>query len=344
MTTVLEALNGAVRTCLTRSEAVYFVGEDVLDPYGGAFKVARGLSTAFPDRVITTPVSEAGIVGLGIGMALRGLRPIVEIMFGDFLTLAADQLINHAAKLRWMSGDRVRVPLVVRTPMGGRRGYGPTHSQTLEKHFLGVPGLRVVAAPSLGDPGVLMQTAVLEDDDPLLWIEHKLQYPLRVQPLGAIPDFAVERQGGRYPTYRLSVDGAPDPVVTLVAYGYMAEVARLAVHRLAYEHEVFAELLIYTQLSPLDPAPLVERLGRTGCLLTVEEGTRAHGWGAEVLARAVEAMGHSLTVGRLGGRELPIPAAETLEAAVLPGVEQVVGAALALVGIPDLRPRIRPGG
>jgi pyruvate/2-oxoglutarate/acetoin dehydrogenase E1 component len=121
MTTVLDALNSCLHQCLQHSSDVYLLGEDILDPYGGAFKVAKGLSSDFPDRVITTPVSEAGIVGLGVGMALRGLRPVIEIMFGDFLTLAADQLINHAAKFRWMSDDQVRVPVVV-----VQRGLYPT--------------------------------------------------------------------------------------------------------------------------------------------------------------------------------------------------------------------------
>lgn len=117
MTTVLESLGTGIRASLSESNIVYFLGEDVLDPYGGAFKVARGLSTAFPDRVITSPVSEAGLVGVALGMALRGLRPIVEIMFGDFTLLAADQLINHAAKVRWLSGGAAHAPMVVRTPI-----------------------------------------------------------------------------------------------------------------------------------------------------------------------------------------------------------------------------------
>ncbi|MFP3852776.1 MAG: alpha-ketoacid dehydrogenase subunit beta, partial [Anaerolineales bacterium] len=160
---VLEALNGALRDCLARDERVHFLGEDILDPYGGAFKVAQGLSTEFPDRVHSTPVSEAAIVGAGTGMALRGRLPVVEIMFGDFITLAADQLINHASKLRWMSNNQVQVPLVVRTPMGGHRGYGPTHSQTLERLYLGVPGLRVVAASATIDPGAMLSAAILND-------------------------------------------------------------------------------------------------------------------------------------------------------------------------------------
>ena len=127
---------------------------------------------------MTTPISEAGIVGVATGMALRGLRPVVEIMFGDFLTLAADQLINHAAKFRWMYNDQVRVPLVIRTPMGGRRGYGPTHSQTLEKLFLGVPGLRRGGGIRPGRPGELLAQLILEGEDPDLFIENKLLYTL----------------------------------------------------------------------------------------------------------------------------------------------------------------------
>ena len=142
--------------------------------------MTRGLSDAFPDQVVTTPISEAGIVGLGIGLALRGFRPVVEIMFGDFITLAADQLINHAAKFRWMYNDQVRVPLVIRTPMGGGRGYGPTHSQSLEKIFLGIPGLQVLAPSAFGDPGDLLYAAVINSNDPVIFIEHKLLYQLQL--------------------------------------------------------------------------------------------------------------------------------------------------------------------
>src|SRR5512139_3471341 len=172
----LESLNAALHQAFAADERVYLLGEDVLDPYGGAFKVTRGLSSAFPGRVLTTPISEAGITGVAAGMALRGLRPVVEIMFGDFITLAADQLVNHIAKFRWMYNEQVRVPMVVRTPMGGRRGYGPTHSQTLEKLFLGVPGLRLLAPTALGDPGELLYNAVRTTEDPTLFIENKLLY------------------------------------------------------------------------------------------------------------------------------------------------------------------------
>ncbi len=331
MTTVLESLQRGLRDCLAESPDVRVLGEDILDPYGGAFKVTRGLSTEFPDRVLTTPVSEAGIVGVGIGMALRGLRPVVEIMFGDFVLLAADQVINHAAKLRWMTGDQVRVPLVIRTPMGGGRGYGPTHSQSLEKHLMGAPGLRTVAISAIGDPGALLRTAVLTDDDPVLFVEHKLLYASPLQAAGSGAEFEIQTLAGDYPAYRVRVAGAPAPVLTMASYGYPADQARQALQVLAMQHEVFAELVVYTQLGPLDVAPMLDSLRQTRHLLTVEEGTRSLGWGAEVLASAMEAPGPIFRAGRVTSREFPIPAARTLETAVLPSVEGIVTAALALL-------------
>lgn len=343
MATVLESLNAALRQALLEDERVYLLGEDILDPYGGAFKVTRGLSQDFPNRVITTPISEAGIVGIATGMALRGLRPVVEIMFGDFLTLAADQLINHAAKFRWMYNDRVRAPLVVRTPMGGRRGYGPTHSQTLEKHFLGVPGLRVLAPTTSGDPGALLLNAI-QDDDPVLFIENKLLYTCNridenlddysIDPyVGSVHVSTSENQPSLCPiAYRLNIKDAPPPQLSLAAYGYMAELARQAVHRLAYEFEIFAELTAYTQLSPLDITPLQVSTRHTGKLLVVEEGCLAAGWGAEVVARLSEnPTTRQMSYRRLAARDLPVPASGPLEAAILPSIEEIVQTARMMV-------------
>lgn len=343
MPTVLDSLNTALRQALAQDERVLILGEDVLDPYGGAFKVTRGLSNAFPGRVLTTPISEAGFTGLAIGMALRGLRPVVEIMFGDFLTLAADQIINHAAKFRWMySGNKaeeeqVRLPLVIRTPMGGRRGYGPTHSQTLEKHFLGAPGLIVLAPCALGDPGKLLLDAILRTNDPLLFVENKLLYLLQVQDMAQSDEFEFHLHdeqtdpelGFAAPTYLCRVRGAPPPTLTLTAYGYMVELAQQAQRRLAYEYEVFVELVAPTALSPCRMRPLLSSLERTGRLLAIEEGTRYLGWGAEILARSAEALGAQLKrAQRVAAQDLPIPASGSLEAEVLPSVEKIVQSCL----------------
>jgi pyruvate/2-oxoglutarate/acetoin dehydrogenase E1 component len=331
MRTVRQSLNNALITCLQESTEVYFLGEDILDPYGGAFKVADGLSTRFSDRVITTPVSEAGIVGVGIGMALRGLRPVVEIMFGDFITLAADQLINHAAKIRWMSGDAAHVPLVVRTPMGGGRGYGPTHSQCLEKHFLGTAGLRVVAVSSLDEPGAVLRRAVLEDDDPVLLVEHKLLYPSAILPVDEKGEFDILRRGDGYPDYQVQLHGSPEPSLTIMAYGYMAELAREAMRSLAYEREIFSELIVPTQLSPFQLSSLYESAAQTKRVLVIEEGSQTMGWGAEISARLHEDIPTKINVGRIGALEMPIPAAIRLEAAVLPSIEKIKDMAAALV-------------
>lgn len=339
MPTVLESLNSALHQAFSDNTTVFLLGEDVLDPYGGAFKVTRDLSTQYPDRVLTTPISEAGFVGVAAGMALRGLRPVVEIMFGDFITLIADQLINHIAKLRWMYNDQVSVPLVIRSPMGGRRGYGPTHSQTLEKLYLGIPCLKVIAPAALStpdgsnNPGELLYHAILADDEPVLFIENKLQYSLPVQSQPDLDDFVLTlgepTQDSNYPTYKLAMQGTPPPSMTIAAYGYMAELARQAVVRLAYEHEIFAELVVPTRLAPFEINPIIDSTRHTGALLVVEEGSYTLGWGAEVLARvAEETDSHPIRCKRVAAREVPIPAARPLEEQVLPGVDHIIQSAI----------------
>jgi len=151
--TYLESLNSGLRELLETLPEVVVFGEDLLDPYGGAFKVTRGLQRDFPQRVLTTPISEAALAGIANGMALRGLRPVLEIMFGDFLALCMDQIVNHGAKFRTMYNDSVTVPVTIRTPVGGGRGYGPTHSQCLEKLFFGIPDIRIVAPSVFGEAG-----------------------------------------------------------------------------------------------------------------------------------------------------------------------------------------------
>jgi len=338
MTSVLESLNRGLHAAFAQDARVYLIGEDLLDPYGGAFKVSRGLSRQYPERVWTSPVSEAAITGVGAGMALRGLRPVVELMFGDFSTLAADQLINSITKFPAMFNGAATVPVVIRTPMGGRRGYGPTHSQTLEKLYLGVPGLRVLAPNTLSDPGELLRRVILEQDDPVLFVENKVLYPKQVLDPVALSDFEVHStQGDLAPTHTLRLKGAPQPRLTLTAYGYMAELAREALLRLAFEYELFCELVVPTQLAPLpaegslEPS-LAASLERSTRLLTVEEGTFSLGWGAEQVARAAQQFGSRLYAARrLAAAEAPIPAARTLEEAALPAVEDIIATAREMV-------------
>jgi pyruvate/2-oxoglutarate/acetoin dehydrogenase E1 component len=328
--TVLERLNSGLHSAMEKDERVFILGEDILDPYGGAFKVTRGLSTKFPDRVLTTPISESAIVGISSGMALRGLRPVVEIMFGDFVTLIADQLVNHAAKFRWMYNDQVRVPIVVRTPMGGRRGYGPTHSQSLEKMFIGTPGLKVVAPNTLSDPAELLQAAIA-DDDPVLFIEHKLLYtrPLLEPGKTDMADWIIQRGNGAFPCIVLRT--AYQPEITIATYGYNFELARQAATELMIEREIFSEIVVFSQSSPFELELLFDSLSRTRRLLTFEEGGLTLGWGAEVVARAIEADISGLKVKRVAALDLPIANSKNLEDAILPSAADLTQAALSLL-------------
>ncbi len=344
-TTVLSSLNAGLLSAMQQDERVYLLGEDILDPYGGAFRVTKGCSSAYPGRVLAAPISEAGLAGVSAGMALRGLRPVLEIMFGDFITLTADQLINHISKFRWMYNNSVNLPLVIRTPMGGRRGYGPTHSQTLEKLFMGIPGLTLIAPVNITAdskpqlPGDLLADVVLHSEGPVLFVENKLQYLLPVYTPLEMPELEVRvtstalQERVNTPTYVVNVKGAPAARVTMTAYGYMAELARQALIKLAYEDEIFTELVIPTRLAPFDVAITAESVRRTSRLVTVEEGNLSGGWGAEMLARTAEKLNGELRASaRVAARDLPVAAAPSLENSILPGIEDITRAVRKVVG------------
>jgi len=322
-------IHESFRRNLKRDERILLIGEDIEAPYGGAFKVTKNLSREFPGRVRNTPISEAAIVGLGSGLAVEGFLPVVEIMFGDFLALAADQIINHAAKFRYMYGCRDRLPLVVRAPMGGRRGYGPTHSQSLEKHFLGVPGTMVLALNGRSDPGALYDALLTTIDRPTLVIENKLLYGARFSQ--RVPQgFVWETSDERYPTVRLRPAGAAD--LTIFCYGGVLGEAEAAVERLFEEHDILCEIVCPTQLYPLNVFPLLESVQSTGRLLVVEEGQAFAALGSEAVAQIVEAAPNALRqAGRLSAARHPIPAAPILEREALPGAGHIVRKAKELI-------------
>jgi 2-oxoisovalerate dehydrogenase E1 component len=334
--TVVQSLNQALHDLMAEREDVLLIGEDLLDPYGGAFKVSRGLSTRFPARVRSTPISESAIIGIGSGLALRGYRPVLEIMFGDFLALCADQIINHLAKFHWMYNDQVETPVVIRAPVGGRRGYGPTHSQCIEKIFFGIPGLVLVAVSLRHDPGELLKRAV-EDDRPVIFLEQKLLYGKRLKyepPAGLVLDLPASEADAPYPTgvWRPEDESGE---ITIVTYGEMTEIVEDAIAQLFDEDEVLPEYLVAAQLAPLRLEPILASVARTGRLLVVEEGTEPWGFGAEVVARVVEALGPRVRgAARVGARHLPIPNARPMEDAVLPDVARVVAAARGLLADP----------
>jgi pyruvate/2-oxoglutarate/acetoin dehydrogenase E1 component len=286
-----RALGDALHGALADDERVVVLGEDIADPYGGAFKVTRGLSTAFPKRVRTTPISEGAIAGIAAGLALAGYRPIAEVMFGDFLTLCFDQILNHIAKYEAMYDGNATCPVVIRVPSGGGRGYGPTHSQSIEKHLLGIPHLRVVSGSLLHDPSATF-ASLLDGDAPALHVEHKLLYPLDVLGPGDLIGATVESvpSASDLPTVAVRYGSRSDCTATVVAYGYQAELARRVQSRLALEEEIFVELVVPADLAPLDMNPIVASAGVTGSVVTLEEGTSGWAWGTEVAAQSAQSL------------------------------------------------------
>lgn len=327
----IDSLSGALFELLRDDPSVCIIGEDILDPYGGAFKVTRGLSAAFPDRILTTPISEAGIVGIAGGMALRGLRPIVEIMFGDFLTLSTDQIVNHLAKFRAMYNGQATCPVVIRTPMGGGRGYGPTHSQSLEKMYLGVPHLTKLAPSHFHDAGSILKRAVMLSEDPVLFIEHKLLYSreLRLESSGSL---SVEYDSPKgYPTaiVRNYLEGNPDALV--VSYGGMSRLVEKFLEEMVDE-EINIIACLPSDIGSV-PLELLARLTRqVDHVVLAEEGTANFGWTSEIAAYLHEiCYPRPVKIARVTARPTVLPCARDLENAVLPSAEDLKRAVFRLL-------------
>ena len=311
-----EGVREALAEEMLRDSRVILLGEDI-GCYGGAFGITRGLLERFgPERVINTPISEGSFVGVAIGAALTGLRPVVEIMFMDFLTLCMDQLVNQAAKLRYVFGPQARCPIVVRTVAGGGRSYGPTHSQTLDAWFMHAPGLKVVAPSSPADARGLLKTAI-RDDNPVLFIEHKLLYGQRQ----SIPDDDVLVPFGRL---RCVTEGN---AVSIITYSWMVVEAMRAAAQLR-EDGIHAEVLDLRTLNPLDMEGLVASVRKTRKVVLVEEGCRTGGVCAEIGFQIFEHAYDYLDapIKRVTTPDIPIPSSRTLERAAIPNSQTIVAA------------------
>lgn len=314
--TFAKALNRALDECLSADPAVIVMGEDV-GASGGPFKVTRGLQEKHgPARVRDTPISEAGLVGAAVGAALGGLRPIAEIMFMDFTTLAMDALVNQAAKAHFMFGGRCQVPLVLRTPHGGGLNAGPQHSQCLEAWFCHVPGLKVVCPATPADAYGLLRAAVA-DPDPVVFVENKALYASK----GDLPD------GLELPTLGAARVARPGRDVTVVTYGATVHAAARAAEALAQEG-VEVEVVDLRTLQPWDEAAVLASLRRTHRLVVAHEAVEAFGVGAEVAARMADVAFDELDapIVRVGAPFMPVPFARSLEASYLPDAAKVAAA------------------
>ena len=325
---VRQAINGALRHLLDSDQRTLLLGEDLHDPYGGAFKVTAGLSTDFPGRVVSTPISEAGITGATVGMAVAGMRPVMEVMFADFLTLCMDQLYNHAVKFPGVFPE-MQVPLVIRTPSGGRRGYGPTHSQSPENIFTAIPGLTVVYPSHRHAVGRLLVDATQRWLYPTLFFEHKLLYSEPADPgdYRILPAAQGDVAAELFPTL---LRGSATPDISILSYGGMLPVVEQVVTVLEQEEELAVEVIAPSLLSPLPRNTLVEHLLDRPRILVVEETHHEFGVSAEILAALLES-GYQGEALRIGTPPVPISAARSLERQILADAEQLFNDILDLI-------------
>jgi pyruvate/2-oxoglutarate/acetoin dehydrogenase E1 component len=283
---VVADLNRALVELAAADERLYFLGEDIADPYGGAFKVTSGLSTAFPDRVLSTPISEGAIVGVASGLALRGNRVIAEVMFGDFIGLCFDQLVNFATKSVSMYGARLTVPLVIRCPVGGGRGYGPTHSQNLTKHFVGVPNLTLFELSPFHDNRAVLER-MLGLGEPCMFVEDKGLYAERKPTDGVVDDiFRYGFVGGHAV---VDVAGQDDADFLLIAPGGLAGRAVAAMRSALLERDLVGRLVVPSQLYPFDLDSLLPFVRAAGLVCVAEDGVAGGNWGREVAGQITEA-------------------------------------------------------
>jgi pyruvate dehydrogenase E1 component beta subunit len=320
--TMSQAVNEALAEELRRDPTVFLIGEDVAEA-GHPFKVLSGLVEEFgPERVIDSPISEAGISGLGLGAAMTGMRPVVDIMFGDFLTLIMDQVANQAAKIHYMSGGTMKAPLTIRTTLGATRRSAAQHSQSLHAWVAHVPGLKVCLPSTPADAKGLLKSAI-RDDNPVVIFEDKMMYTVK----GLVPDGEHIVPIGLADVKREGED------LTIIATSSMVQVALLAADELERDG-VSVEVVDPRTITPLDRATLVQSAQKTGRVIVMDEGHKSYGASAELAAVIAEdAFWHlDAPVMRLAAMDVPIPFSPVLEDETVPTPERVVAAALSLLG------------
>jgi len=318
--TFAQAINEALAEEMRRDPTVFIIGEDVAEA-GTPFKVLSGLVKEFgAARVIDSPISEAGIAGLGVGAAMTGMRPVVDIMFGDFITLTMDQLVNQAAKIHYMSGGKLKVPLVLRTTLGASRRSAAQHSQSLHAWVSHIPGLKVAVPATPYDAKGLLKSAV-RDDNPVVFFEDKMMYQLK----GSVPAEEYLIPLGVADVKR------PGKDITLVATSSMVQVALAAAQALASDR-ISAEVVDVRTTSPLDKETLIESARKTSRAIVIDEGYQGYGVTAEIAAIIAEGAFYYLDapVRRIGAMDVPVPFSPVLEDQTVPTPEKVVTVAKAL--------------
>ena len=326
--TFAQALRDAMTEEMRQDENVFLMGEDI-GLYGGCFGVTRGMLEEFGDkRIVETPISETAFTGAGVGASLMGLRPIIEIMFGDFVSLTFDPIVNHAAKYYFMTAKQVHVPLVLRTPFGSGTGAAAQHSQSLESAYLNTPGLKVIMPSTPYDAKGLLKSAI-RDNSPVLFFENKLLYRTE----GEVPQEEYTIPIGKADIKREGTD------ITLITYSRMVQVCLNAAEELSKEG-IDAEVLDLRTLRPLDTELIIESVKKTSRVLIVYEAPQFGGFGGEIAAQINESEAFyylDAPVKRLGGAEMPVPYSPALEKEIVPTVSKVVNMVKSMLGNTDGR-------
>lgn len=323
-TTYIQAINEAMRDEMRRDESVFLIGEDI-GHYGGLFRVTRNMMEEFGERrVIDTPISEQGFMGMAVGAAMVGLRPIVELMYMDFFLVCADQIFNQAAKMHYMTGGLVNVPLVIRGQQGGGKRYGSQHSASVESTFAQFPGIKVVAPATPYDAKGLLISAI-RDDNPVLFLEHKMLYFTR----GDMPD-AEEQYTVPIGKADIKREGRD---LTIATFSYSLLQTLEAAEELKAEQGIDIEVVDLRSITPLDMESVLMSVAKTGRLLAVHESQSNAGIGAEIVARAYEEAPYLLKAParRLGMAPAPIPVSKPLEEELLPWKKNIKAAVLEMM-------------
>ena len=317
----VDLLNKFFDETLNKDKNMVYLGEDVLSPYGGAFKVSKNLSEKYPSQIFSTPISEQAITGITNGLALAGMKPYLEIMFGDFVTLSLDQIINHASKFYHMYNKQVTCPMVLRTPMGGGRGYGPTHSQTLDKFLIGIDNVKTIALNTLIDPAILYEQ-IHTEIHPTIVIENKLDYGRKIAKK-RVKNYIYEKNSEKYPLIRLRPLKSK-PTATLVTYGGMVDTVLNIIEDMFLDLDIKVEVFVLTKIHPLNLEDIVKSVEITGKLYTVEEDSAFAGLGAEIVAQVSESSNKPFIARRIASLPVPIASSRTLETEVITNKNRII--------------------
>ena len=319
-----ETLNITLHNLFNNNKNLLLIGEDILDPYGGAFKISKGLSKNYPEQIYSSPICEAGIIGLATGMAIQGLNPIVEIMFGDFLGIGFDQILNNACKFRSMYNKKVKVPIIIRTPMGGRRGYGPTHSQSIEKHFLGIEGLNIYALNPFQDINGVYMSAI-NNNEPNLIIENKIDYNFIAKKINKdyYDDFLVKHSDIKNEhTVSFSLSDFKDDQGTIICYGGMLNHSLEASKKIFIEEEKSYRVVCIGKIHPLNIKNLINCITMNGSILCVEENTSDFGLSSEICYELLK-LNKFDYVNKIGAKSSIIPSSFNKEKLLLLDGEKI---------------------